>query len=178
MKIDNPWPYHATRRLTCKTPDGEVVCLQSEKGYQMDIPDGTTEVLIEAIQITGRGGQCVAIHAALIWSKDFGMLKLKDHAAKMQLVIDETEMAARKDAERARKQEEARQRAEADKKMKEGEDKAKALAKAEAKFEQNAQGVAEFVARKGDPVAKQVDTPIGFAGKVKELTTGSKIRLG
>ena len=117
MRIPNPWPNYPMCRAKCITEDGTQVCLQSTRG-NLEIPDGTTEALLEPVKQVGRGGNVVIVAQGQVWSKQWGLMSPEDHLKKVQLVEEEARLAAEREKDTERKQKEARERADA-KKLKE-----------------------------------------------------------
>lgn len=105
MKISNPWPHRPMTRITCRTPNGEVVCTSSTRG-PLDVPDDTVEALLEPVA-NGRPGAAV-IGQPQIWSNRFGLLNLEDHAKKVEIEKEEADMKARKQKEKEEREEKAR----------------------------------------------------------------------
>jgi hypothetical protein len=92
-------------RITCKTPEGEVVCRVSTRG-PLEVPDGTTEALIEPVA-NGRPDAAV-VGPPRIWSDRWGLLEVEDHVKKMEI---EKEAAAVKERKQKEKEEKARKAA-------------------------------------------------------------------
>jgi hypothetical protein len=102
MKITNPWPNRPMTRITCKTPNGEVMCTSSTRG-PLEVPDATTEALLEPVA-NGRPNAAV-VGPPRIWSNQWGVMEVEDHVKKMKMEKDE---AAMKERKRAAKEEKAR----------------------------------------------------------------------
>jgi hypothetical protein len=72
----------------------------------LDVPDDTTEALLEPVA-NGRPG-AVAIAPSQIWSNRFGLLNLEDHVKKVEIEKEEATMKARKQKEKEEKEAKAR----------------------------------------------------------------------
>jgi hypothetical protein len=140
MKIANPWPYHAMSRCICKTPAGDQVRVQTSRGPELEVPDGSTEVMIEPVKQVGRGGKVEAIGQGRIWSEAWGLLDIVDHLKKQEIEAEETAMKERVEKERERKAQEARERGKAQVEAKlKAKEKEEAEPKAEPKPEPKAE---------------------------------------
>ena len=82
MFIPNPWPNYPMTRIVGKTPQGDFVSTVSTRG-DLEVPDDTTEALIEPVE-NGRPG-APAVAEGRIWSREWGCLEIKDHIQKQEL---------------------------------------------------------------------------------------------
>lgn len=69
--------------------------MQSSRGPELEVADGTTEAVIAPIKLTGRGGKFEAVGASKIWTEKWGLLELEDHAKKMKIEEEEAALEAR-----------------------------------------------------------------------------------
>ena len=86
MRIPNPFPNDSHVRFTCK-PSNSVG--MTGACTELDIPDDTEEVLIEAVD--GGRSDTKYVFASRIWSK-WGSLELRDHLKKMKLEEEEKKL--------------------------------------------------------------------------------------
>lgn len=91
MKIPNPWPWHPLSRCTCRTEQGDVVCIGSSRDPQLEVPEAD-EVIIEPVKYGAKRGEVEPIGQGRIWSKEWGLLDIEDHLKKQQIKADEAEL--------------------------------------------------------------------------------------
>jgi hypothetical protein len=108
MKIANPWPNYPMCRCICK-PGDQVVVQATRK--DLEVPDGTTEALIEPVKVVGRGNKVEVVAQGRVWSEAWGLLDIEDHLKKQEIEAEAARMKERAEKERARKAQEARERA-------------------------------------------------------------------
>lgn len=88
MKIRNPFRGVPNVRCRCKTPKGEHVSVQSDV-IELDIPDDSIEVLIEAIdsgKSTGRAW------SSRMWCPERGVMDVQDYLQKKKLEEEKKEL--------------------------------------------------------------------------------------
>jgi len=116
MQIRNPWPNYPMTRITCKTPEGEMIAVASTRG-PLEVPDNATEALLEPVR-SGRPG-AVAVAVGRIWSSEWGVQEIEDHIKKQKIVAGEKALKDKQEkaekAERAKKVDKAREPQKADK---------------------------------------------------------------
>jgi len=106
MFIPNPWSHFPSTRCVCKPSDAEL--LIATRG-DLEIPDGTTEAILTPVRITGRGGKFEAVGASRIWSDEFGLLDIEDHAKKVEIKEEDRKLQQRREVEILRAKEEKAQ---------------------------------------------------------------------
>jgi hypothetical protein len=110
MKVENPFSRHPHVRYTCK-PSGCVGVVG--QCNELDVPDGTVEVLIEAVEC-GRS-TAKQVFASRLWSAPWGMNQVEDHLKKLKIEEETAKLKAEQEKEGKRKAKEAKERGKVDK---------------------------------------------------------------
>lgn len=110
MRILNPFLRSAQNvRCRCKTPKGEITSVQSNT-IELELPDDTSEALIEAISTGKSDGEAWSSRA---WHPERGVMDVNDFIAMKKLEREKKELEEKKEKDRKRKEKEARERKEA-----------------------------------------------------------------
>jgi predicted ribosome quality control (RQC) complex YloA/Tae2 family protein len=94
-------------RITSKTPKGDVISVASTRN-DLEVPDDTSEALLEPVQ-NGRPG-ALAVAQGRIWSPECGIQEIEDRLKKQKLVEEEKVLKAKQEADCKRRAQEADKR--------------------------------------------------------------------
>jgi len=107
MQILNPFRNAPHTRCRCKTKAGEITSVQSNTPV-LDIPDDTSEALIEAITVGKSDGEAMSSRA---WHPERGIMDVNDFIAMKKLEKEKKDLEKKQEKERKKKEKEARERA-------------------------------------------------------------------
>ena len=110
MLIPNPWRHHPMVRYTCKTPDGDITVVRASR-EGLEVEDNVNEAMVEPVKASGRGGAVTVVGQGRIWSRAWGLLEVKDHVKKMELIAQEEKLTKKQEADRKREAKKAKERA-------------------------------------------------------------------
>lgn len=164
MKIPSPWPNHPHVRFNVNNGDYQGTF---GVGPEMDLPDDTVEVLLEAVEADSDNAKLIA--EPHIWSKEFGMLSVEDHLKKVEIKKESEALKRRQQADRLRMQDEVRATKELRKDPKE-RDEPKEKAPSKTKKEERVKE--EMRKMYGDDPDVLIDPVTG--AKVAKVTKSSK----
>jgi hypothetical protein len=96
MKIQNPFRGVPNTRCRCKTPKGEFVSVASN-AVELEIPDDSIEVLIEAIKSGKSDGEA---WSSRMWCPERGVMDVQDYLQKMQIEEEKKQLKEKRELEK------------------------------------------------------------------------------